>query len=107
MITHLVLNQKSVSINKGITLKNGVVIRYNGEIHAQEGLLFEGDGQIIPWTIYSSKAYTKNTKVFDETYATKFYYGDVAYPRSGTEMDLVRKAPWRRRRWRRPRKKDQ
>jgi len=86
--------------------KNGVVIRFNGNIHAQEGVLYEGDGLIIPWTIYSSKDFTQNTVHFDEAHTTKFYYGDIAYPRSGTEMDLVRKSPWRRRRWRRPRKKD-
>ena len=104
---HLVLGVRRGDHSFSPKPKNGVVIRYNGEIHAQEGLLYQGDGLVIPWTIYSSKDYTKNTTAFDETYATKFYYGDIAYPRSGTEMDLVRKAPWRRRRWRRPRKKDQ
>ena len=86
--------------------KAGVVIRYNGEIHAQEGLLYEGNGTIIPWSIYSSKENIINAIPFIEAETTKFYYGDQAYPRSGKEMDMVRKAPWRRRRWRRPRKKD-
>ena len=104
---HLVLGVRRGDHSFTTKPKNGVVIRYNGEIHAQEGLLYEGNGIKIPWTIYSSKDYTINTSSFDETYCTKFYYGDIAYPRSGAEMDLVRKAPWRRRRWRRPRKKDQ
>ena len=104
---HLVLGVRRGDHSFTTKPKNGVVIRYNGEIHAQEGLLYEGNGLTIPWTIYSSKNYTTNTSIFNETYCTKFYYGDIAYPRSGKEMDLVRKAPWRRRRWRRPRKKDQ
>lgn len=87
--------------------KGGVVIRYNGEIHAQEGVLYEGHAKVYPWSIYSSKDFVENAILFDEAHTTKFYYGDVAYPRSGTELDLVRKAPWRRRRWRRPRKKDE
>ena len=103
---HLVLGVRRGDHSFKTEPKNGVVIRYNGEIHAQEGLLYEGNGLVIPWTIYSSNDFTQNTVNFDETYCTKFYYGDVAYPRSGLEMDLVRKAPWRRRRWRRPRKKD-
>lgn len=104
---HLVLGVRRGDHSFTTKPKNGVVIRYNGEIHAQEGLLYEGNGLVLPWTVYSSKDYTTNTVFFDETYCTKFYYGDVAYPRSGTELDLVRKAPWRRRRWRRPRKKDE
>lgn len=87
--------------------KDGVAIRYNGEIHAQEGILLNGNNEHIPWTIYSSKKYIKNAIFFDETRTTKFYYGDIAYPRSGSEMDKGRKAPWRRRRWRKPRKFDQ
>lgn len=86
--------------------KNGVVIRYNGEIYAQQGVLKQGHGKTIPWTIFSSNNFTVNTIRFDETKTTKFYYGDIAYPRSGKELDSERKAPWRRRRWRRPRKND-
>tara|TARA_B110000967_G_C18862193_1_gene550610 strand:+ start:289 stop:1143 length:855 start_codon:yes stop_codon:yes gene_type:complete len=103
---HLVLGVRRGDHSFKSEPKNGVVIRYNGEIHAQEGLLYEGDGLVLPWIIYSSNDFTQNTVSFDETYCTKFCYGDLAYPRSGLEMDLVRKAPWRRRRWRRPRKKD-
>jgi len=104
---HLVLGVRSPDHSFTTKPKNGVVIRYNGEIHAQEGVLYQGNGLVLPWTVYSSKDYTTNTVFFNETYCTKFYYGDLAYPRSGTERDLVRKAPWRRRRWRRPRKKDE
>jgi hypothetical protein len=104
---HLVLGVRRGDHSFTTKPKNGVVIRYNGEIHAQEGVLYQGNGLVIPWTVYSSKDYTTNTVFFNETYCTKFYYGDVAYPRSGTELDMVRKAPWRRRRWRRPRKKDE
>ena len=86
--------------------KNGVVIRFNGEIYAQEGILNEGHGQKIPWSIYSSKDYVQNAIRFDESETPKFYYGDEAYPRSGGELDMERKAPWRRKRWRRPRKND-
>jgi hypothetical protein len=86
--------------------KEGVVIRYNGEIHAQDGYLYEGSGKVMPWSIYSSKDFVVNAILFDEAKTTKFHYGDEAYPRSGKEMDMARKAPWRRRRWRRPRKKD-
>ena len=104
---HLVLGVRRGDHSFTTKPKNGVVIRYNGEIHAQEGVLYQGNGLVLPWTVYSSKDYTTNTVFFNETYCTKFYYGDVAYPRSGTELDMVRKAPWRRRRWRRPRKKDE
>ena len=103
---HIVLGVRRGDHSFNNTPKNGVVIRYNGEIHAQQGVLYEGHGKTIPWTIYSSKDFTKNTLLFDETKTTKFYYGDAAYPRSGSELDLERKAPWRRRRWRRPRKND-
>jgi len=104
---HLVLGVRRGDHSFTTSPKNGVVIRYNGEIHAQQGVLNEGHGKMIPWTVYSSKDFTTNTTVFDEGKTTKFYYGDVAYPRSGKEFDTERKAPWRRRRWRRPRKNDE
>lgn len=103
---HLVLGVRRGDHSFTPKTKEGVVIRFNGEIHAQSGVLFEGHGSIIPWSIYTSKEYVLNSIQFKEAHTTKFYYGDIAYPRSGAEMDLVRKAPWRRRRWRRPRKKD-
>ena len=103
---HIVLGVRRGDHSFNKTPKNGVVIRYNGEIHAQEGTLNEGHGRTIPWTVFSTKDFTKNTVLFDETKTTKFYYGDLAYPRSGSELDQERKAPWRRRRWRRPRKND-
>lgn len=86
--------------------KNGVAIRWNGEISAQEGTLYEGHGKKIAWVIYASHPAANNSQPLNEKFATKFYYGDKAYPRSGDELDMVRKAPWRRRRWRRPRKND-
>lgn len=103
---HIVLGVRRGDHSFNNIPKNGVAIRWNGEISAQEGLLYEGHGKKIPWTIYASNPVVLNAKKLDETIATKFYYGDVAYPRSGGELDMVRKAPWRRRRWRRPRKKD-
>lgn len=103
---HLVLGVRRGDHSFTNKPKNGVVIRYNGEIHAQEGVLYEGNGMKIPWSIYSSKGFVSNAILFNEAHTTKFYYGDIAYPRSGKEMDNVRKAPWRRRRWRKPRKKD-
>ena len=103
---HLVLGVRRGDHSFTNQAKNGVVIRFNGEIHAQEGVLHEGHGKTIPWSVYSSKDFVQNAILFDETITKKFYYGDIAYPRSGAEMDMVRKAPWRRTRWRRPRKND-
>jgi len=104
---HLVLGVRRGDHSFTTKTKEGVVIRYNGEIHAQEGVLHEGHGKVIPWSIYSSKDFVLNSLQFSESETTKFFYGDIAYPRSGSEMDLARKSPWRRRRWRRPRKNDE
>ena len=103
---HIVLGVRRGDHSFNNKPKNGVVIRFNGEIYAQEGTLHEGHGKKIPWSIYSSKDFVKNTIKFDESETPKFYYGDKAYPRSGAELDMERKAPWRRKRWRRPRKND-
>ena len=103
---HLVLGVKRGDHSFVIKSQDGVAIRYNGEIHVQNGTLLEGDAKVIPWTIYTLKDFVVNATLFDDKLNTKFYYGDVAYPRSGKEMDKVRKAPWRRRRWRRPRTSD-
>jgi len=86
--------------------KNGVAIRWNGEVNSQDGFLRHGHNKLYPWRIFSSIKSLDDCIYFDINETKKFYYGDQSYPRSGAEMDLPRKAPWKRRRWSKPRKKD-
>jgi len=65
------------AINPGTA--DGVQIRYNGQITANNGRLDAGDGQSIPWVIYSNDVGVTGATPFSPD-PTSFFHGDPYYP---------------------------
>ncbi len=81
--------------------QDGVKISHDGKITANNGKLFEGNNQIIPWIIYSNDKNVVGATSFAKTTET-FFYGDPVYFGNGKEFGDPNKAPWERREWSNP-----
>ncbi|MBU2573468.1 MAG: hypothetical protein KKH28_05270 [Elusimicrobia bacterium] len=86
--------------------QDGVRIRYNGEISANNGRLDAGDGQNIPWLIFSNDPGVKGAISYVRQ-PDCFNYGDPRYFRNRDEYGDLRPAPWKRVLWDDPQYADQ
>jgi hypothetical protein len=78
--------------------EDGVKIRYNGDISANNGTLIYGDGFILPWNIFSNDSGLVNVTTFLQSPDT-FYYGDPYYLTNSNEYGDPNPAPWVRPEW--------
>lgn len=80
--------------------EDGVKIRYNGAVSKNGGRLDQGNGQTIPWLIYSNEIFPGVTP-YTQT-PDYFYYGDPEYSTNSDEYGDMRTAPWLRTEWNSP-----
>lgn len=81
--------------------EDGVQIRYNGEIDKRGGRLDEGDGETIPWVIYSDDSNVINAINYSQS-PNGFYGGDPEYSTNPNEYGGPISAPWVRDEWDNP-----
>jgi len=78
--------------------EDGVQIRYSGEIDKRGGRLDEGDGEIIPWVIYSNDNNIGNAVGYSQS-PYIFNGGDPEYSTNSDEYGNPSPAPWSRNEW--------
>ncbi len=86
--------------------KNGVEIRFNGQVSKRAGRLDFGDGKHFLWKIYSNDSNVKGAIAYVQT-TDCFYSGDPAYSSfpalsNGNELEECNPAPWKRKEWKNP-----
>lgn len=78
--------------------EDGVQIRYNGEIDKRGGHLDEGNGETVPWVIYSNDSNVENAVGYFES-PSIFNGGDPEYSTNSNEYGSPSSAPWARDEW--------
>ncbi|MCB4757508.1 MAG: hypothetical protein LHV69_10850 [Elusimicrobia bacterium] len=78
--------------------QDGVMIRYNGDISANKGRLDAGNGQTIPWVIFSNDPDARGAVPYVRQ-PDSFNYGDPEYSFNYNEYGDPRPAPWKRKDW--------
>lgn len=81
--------------------EDGVQIRYNGSIDKRGGRLDAGNGQTIPWIIYSNDTDVENAVSYTES-PDIFNGGDPVYSTNSNEYGGGIDAPWTRSDWDNP-----
>lgn len=81
-----------------INTEDGIKIRYSGSISKNNGQLIAGDGQTIPWIIFSDDANVTGAVLYPQSSDT-LYYGDPYYLTNGNEYGQPEQAPWKRSEW--------
>jgi hypothetical protein len=81
--------------------KDGVEISQTGRITAKNGKLLKGNGESIPWVIYSNDKNVAGAISFPQTIET-FFYGDPHYFSNWKESGDGNKSPWKRAEWNNP-----
>lgn len=80
--------------------EDGVRIRYDGYVTKNGGRLDAGNGQTIPWVIYSNEVFPGVT-AYTQT-PDYFYGGDPEYSTNPDEYGDPNPAPWLRSEWNTP-----
>jgi hypothetical protein len=80
--------------------EDGVKIRYDGSITRNNGRLDQGDGQTIPWVVYSYDPYPGALGLSLTT--EWFYRGDPAYSGNPDDYGDPLHAPWFQTEWNTP-----
>lgn len=81
--------------------EDGVKIRYSGAVSANGGRLDQGNGQTIPWVVYSNDAGVPNVTPYTMS-PNIFYGGDPEYSTNSNEYGSPYDAPWKRSDWNTP-----
>lgn len=81
--------------------EDGVQIRYNGEITKNNGQLQQGNGETVPWVIYSNDALVSSNTVPFSTTPNFFFLGDPHYGSNDIGSNYMN-APWHRPEWDNP-----
>ncbi|MES2396942.1 MAG: hypothetical protein V4549_13100 [Bacteroidota bacterium] len=103
---HIIIGVNGGSHAMEIGIRNGVKIRYNGDISKKNGRLDFGDGTNSPWRVYTNDVNV--TGVINYTQKPDcFFGGDPVYSgvpmlSSHKEYKKCNNAPWLRKEWNEP-----